>query len=128
MSSETTEQAAKRIADALDQKIAMKAERAAADKARSDHTPGPWEYESQDPHALGKITSDDGTLVAEVHGDWDDDHSTEANARLIAAAPDLLAACKLAVERLEVCSYQGDEDSFVEEIAAAIARAEGGGE
>jgi hypothetical protein len=51
-----------------------------------------------------------------------------ANARLIAAAPDLLAACRTA---LEVCNLYGNGTKMVDEAAehlyAAIAKAEGGG-
>lgn len=44
---------------------------------------------------------------------------TEANARLIAAAPDLLAACRIAAE---YSSLDGDDSRA---IRAAIAKAEG---
>jgi hypothetical protein len=45
------------------------------------------------------------------------------NARLIAAAPDLLAALKVAESALD--AYSGGESSDLETIRAAIARAEG---
>ena len=47
----------------------------------------------------------------------------EANARLIAAAPDLLEACRNALqERLARCDGQ---DSLSRQLAEAIAKAEG---
>lgn len=66
----------------------------------ASHTPGPWadrgeaSYENSGP--CRGISADAGShyqTVAHVVG-WDDPESI-ANARLIAAAPDLLAACRL---------------------------------
>ena len=52
----------------------------------AEHTPGPWK---QNPHASDLIIA--GRLIACVVGEhWTDEE--EANARLIAAAPDLLNA------------------------------------
>jgi hypothetical protein len=51
----------------------------------------------------------------------------EANARLIAAAPDLLDALELARDRLEVCNHEGEEDEALAQIGAAIAKAKGSG-
>lgn len=71
------------------------------------HTPGPWATESVNSEALHDIIADyqvpgDGfpTLLAMVFSDDEGDgpiscDEASANARLIAAAPDLLAACKL---------------------------------
>jgi len=61
----------------------------------SKHTPGPWEVDGyRVGHPVGKHGFD---LVARI---LQTDNATEdaANARLIAAAPDLLAACKAALE------------------------------
>jgi hypothetical protein len=53
----------------------------------------------------------------------------EAQARLIAAAPDLLAACKSVLDSVPFASYRGDGE--LEEcearLKAAILKAEGGG-
>lgn len=53
------------------------------------HTPGPWFQGCEDDPNSGDIYMQDGSLVAEafINGDLD---SRVANARLIAAAPDLL--------------------------------------
>ena len=69
--------------------------------AHSQHTPGPWFTDSDgDGKPFGIFTSthdadgpDDD--MCEVYGGNDDDDTTrEANARLVASAPDLLAACE----------------------------------
>ena len=69
----------------------------------AEHTPGPWCVEAIDSEHLHDIclaytvpNAGNPVLVATVFGDDDDDpvnnRQAEANARLIAAAPDLLAA------------------------------------
>lgn len=88
------------------------------------HTPGPWTLA---PRAKATIRSKDGRLICDVH--W---VNREANVRLIAAAPDLLAVLKDA-ER--ILSYFADgETSFSgsgtpktarDAARAAIANAEG---
>jgi hypothetical protein len=42
------------------------------------------------------------------------------------AAPDMLAALELAAERLEISNCEGEEDSALATIRAAIAKAKGG--
>ena len=81
------------------------------------HTPGPWaEFEPTDTlHAvrsvLGKIVADVG-YSGTIEGD-------KANARLIAASPDLLEAIQYAINQVpELATVPG--------IAAAIAKATGG--
>ena len=88
------------------------------------HTPGPWRIDPADPHHV--IAADDG--------DWSDFWSvstatddcgpgmsrTIANARLIAAAPDLLASLEMALVWLD---YEGKYD--VQGIRSAIAKARG---
>ena len=77
------------------------------------HTPGPWKavpYGGWENETHGKYSGYAGRIVADdidiyagpcsfwaLHGRNPDE--AEANARLIAAAPELLAACKLAVEK-----------------------------
>lgn len=76
---------------------------------RSDHTPGPWActtrqgswdwvvYSASDPNIEVCQMFHDGTHFNEVG---------EANARLIAAAPDLLAALELALCELSASANQ----------------------
>lgn len=58
----------------------------------SKHTPGPWFYDLGATEAL--IVEEDGATVAEIRTTYQTTahRSLEANARLMAAAPDLLAA------------------------------------
>ena len=93
------------------------------------HTPGPWT-----PHGWGdndyEIHAAEGT-VCNVPG-FDDDTAesdmAEHNARLIAAAPELLAALNQVLDVLTLCmdwqSIPGLEDA-VELATEAINKAEG---
>jgi Asp/Glu/hydantoin racemase len=78
------------------------------------HTDGPWKFrfESIDPE-WAIVTTASGSIIANVNSD----QRQKANARLIAAAPDLLAALKNAV----AFPISGN---WYEEAAAAIAKAE----
>lgn len=88
------------------------------------HTPGPWTAE-------GSIIGADRTVVAyRVNRPAGGNQRVEdANARLIAAAPDLLEACKLAKDRITELANDADccwlDWPGAYEIDAAIARAEG---
>lgn len=70
----------------------------------SKHTPGPWAVQKSED-CMGRklddmvrwvITADDHDLWISTGPTWDPEHSeeSEANARLIAAAPQLLEALK----------------------------------
>lgn len=68
------------------------------------HTPGPWRYEHD------QFTEEEGPVwvIEDVAGTnmilariFDEGPVTEANASLIAAAPDLLAAAELAIHKIE---------------------------
>ena len=89
------------------------------------HTPGPWttdgpEVVSKKPPAIIAEICYIGEKVAEVA-------EREANARLISAAPDLLAALKLCAA---VCSgetmHKNGLIAALEAARAAIAKATGG--
>jgi len=93
----------------------------------SKHTPGPWHVAN-----VGWIASERGTICAMyamktgLHGE---DIEGEANARLIAAAPDLLDALKAAQEELRLIRMK-DTNAVYDvlcrsQISAAIAKAEG---
>ena len=64
----------------------------------SKHTPGPWQLKvGESVRRPILIKGSTGAIVAEVYWDqlfMDEDAETAANARLMLAAPDLLAACK----------------------------------
>lgn len=96
------------------------------------HTPGPWE-------ARSRGLSDNTLVIAAVHSDppigrreiavlrpsedrryGPSDDEDQANARLMAAAPALLAACKLVADRWE----RGDLAEAARACAAAVDQAE----
>lgn len=70
------------------------------------HSPGPWFMEAESYDSYYDISDDFGTSLAKVEA-WDGDNDEEvmgeakANARLIAAAPELLSACQMLLVRLE---------------------------
>ena len=88
----------------------------------TQHTPGPWSegnYREMDP--LGSIVyggDQDGHWVAIALGE--DQPTTEANGRLIAAAPELLEALRWAQARVFV--HEGNSDVY-EAASTAIAKA-----
>lgn len=94
------------------------------------HTPGPWKlgYSETFGHQVLIQTEYpcDSTriILAQSHN--------EANARLIAAAPDLLEACKALLEEwksrtamIESCDLTEEEDRAVELAESAITKATG---
>lgn len=92
----------------------------------SKHTPGPWTVESV--RSGFYIMSQFDVIVATA--DPDGRYGTignEANARLIAAAPDLLAALKHIISNCRVfCEDSMDiDDGAVYDARAAIAKAKG---
>ena len=98
------------------------------------HTPGPWQHgDLDDGDTIYVFGRGEDTLVCEVNDTDLDADEAEGNARLIAAAPELLAACKAAVEYAETCRDIPEFSSgycigtdHLEAIKAAIAKAEGG--
>lgn len=107
------------------------------------HTPGPWTIHDDPPHTIGgeydaggyRIDAHNIEQLAYVWRDtkrWGDNPTpfgakeAEANARLIRAAPDLLAALKWFVDDLTAPhSKMIDFDANLARARAAIARAEG---
>lgn len=88
------------------------------------HTPGPWHVEARGVNLTVIFAgSAKGTRASPCLIMDGDESEREANARLIAAAPDLLAACKDALFHLEGDSYCADIE--IQACIAAIAKAEG---
>lgn len=85
----------------------------------SKHTPGPWtmhEINPNDPEwgACGIMATDDEFVATMVLG--------VKNAHLIAAAPELLAACEASLEVFELSGlphYSGIIDKLIEAITKA---------
>ena len=67
------------------------------------HTPGPWRSNDFSSSVYGYIFGDN-QAICRVFLDGDE---CEANARLIAAAPDLLDACKKALYALKGREHDG---------------------
>jgi hypothetical protein len=102
------------------------------DSVTAKHTPGPWTYSGDSDGDFivwageGFLANVGGSFINAVVEDPQKElvafDCEQANARLIAAAPELLEACKRAVQLLKGCGANVDED---EPILAAIAKAEG---
>lgn len=79
------------------------------------HTPGPWEIE----RGYSTIIKSIGPCVADEYAGSAWLEVSEANARLIAAAPELLDALKELLDR----EWQDDEGDYTLEMARRKARA-----
>lgn len=91
------------------------------------HTPGPWavEVDPHDPSCLN-VTSETLPYVAAVFGDSSTPTLQQCfNARLIAAAPDLLSALQWAVNQIDD-DLDPDHQNALHAARAAIVRATGG--
>lgn len=92
------------------------------------HTQWPWFYRRGDEWSHSVVTHHgelpDGSLscwtVADINKRREPEH--EANARLIAAAPELLEACIYLAEGIEACGVTG---VYLDQARAAIAKATG---
>lgn len=81
--------------------------------SETKHTPGPWAADRDND-----VVTSDGTGIAAVHGE--DADNEQANARLIAAAPDLYWA----LERVAHWNGKGDPTDLIRQARNAIAKAE----
>ncbi len=96
---------------------------------REEHTPGPWDLRRISPQLGGEpifLISAESTLFLRVQACADGFvfGQNEANAYLIAAAPDLLAACVAML-----AAHDGDIEQLVaahDAMKAAVAKAKGG--
>ena len=97
--------------------------------ATQTHTPGPWAVERVDyaAHSAYRVFNDELGVVAEIKSTDSGDEELP-NARLIAAAPDLLAACNGLVGLVQLIQRREPElqtnHRFIDALAA-IAKAEG---
>lgn len=99
-------------------------------ETKTKHTPGPW-YSAITPTSGTWVGSDPQCMIGIARIFGDSDEETEANAALIAAAPDLLEALKA----LHSChrAFSNDpemwtalDDDARKQAEAAIEKAEGG--
>lgn len=94
----------------------------------SGHTPGPWFLaEDLEPEGscLSRAVMATDTFIAHVMFDDEDDEQAEANARLIAAAPNLLAAGTVLLEAAERHIFGDECKAERDALRAAIAKATG---
>jgi len=93
---------------------------------KAKHTEGPWAYKKSST-GIREIFDKDDRELAEAHGLCDGidnaarDREANANAHLIAAAPDLLAACETALK--DVMRGELMSQFMLEDV---IAKARGG--
>lgn len=92
------------------------------------HTPGPW-FVSEDYHGGSTICMMRGATQMNVNCRMDAKpdclQANKANAALIAAAPDLLTACKAAQKKFQSLSLFSDAKELNELLKKAIEKAEG---
>ena len=84
------------------------------------YTPGPWEASRDGPNRRWLVNADDFG-VATCDGPW---RNQEADARLIAAAPELLNSLRTCLLIVEHMSADAAPDT-IKEARAAIAKATG---
>jgi hypothetical protein len=96
----------------------------------SKHTPGPWKAFRDATLNTQGLMGENGDLVFDVGTSEDGYCPRKADARLIAAAPDLLEACKdmvqVAIDEMGYGTYAMVEQSAIDKIRTAITKAEGG--
>mgnify|MGYP000878657138 CR=1 FL=1 len=113
-----------------DRAAAMEASKASKAKAKRDnsaHTPGPWMVEPLGS-ACFEVKCQCGYFIATCHDGVRGDRNADVNARLIAGAPDLLAALQriVAVLDKQVASpHLAERASPLAQAKAAIAKATG---
>jgi hypothetical protein len=94
------------------------------------HTPAPWQVDYSGNCHIG-ITDKNERTIAFCNLQNEDGDEDEANARLIAAAPDLLNALKALMQRstkdAEHYAPDGNEPiwAFISDASDAIAKADG---
>ena len=88
-------------------------------KPQTTHTPGPWRIEKTTFGKTLYVAGPKGGCIANFPGDFS---IREADARLIAAGPDLLAALKGMLDQPETNAAY---DTMMQRAQAAINRAEG---
>lgn len=92
--------------------------------AKTKHTPGPWHTDAGQSFyvfAHGSLMEQAGVN----NGPFVCNASTQANARLIAAAPELLASLRRVLKMLEIHDARLANFGEVEEARGIISRAEG---
>lgn len=84
----------------------------------TQHTPGPWRVESRGGMAGREVRAGEALVVATVNTTSNDQGNREANARLIAAAPEMLEALQRLLSVTEL-----NMDDMEDETRIAIQKA-----
>jgi hypothetical protein len=96
--------------------------------ADAKHTPGPWSFRTAYNGDCGISAEGTGVFIeafAEIrHSGENAQEEAKANARLIAASPDLLDALRLVWDKV-LTEYHSPESYVRQIVEAAIAKAEG---
>lgn len=80
------------------------------------HTPGPWIHDQPENMVLAPQTDGTAKLIAQARSTHYPREVRDANARLIAAAPDLLAALQTALAVIDdYLEYEHDGDPWTED-------------
>jgi hypothetical protein len=98
------------------------------------HTPGPWHYTLADETSSGGVYGNEKCVCdiipkeLQVAYDCEEVEIANANARLIAAAPELLEQCKLFEKVLTHLINSGDSGADLErdKLREVLAKVEGG--
>ena len=99
----------------------------------AQHTKGPWEVVYNDAYVITHPTGDrtyryvattDSQADSSKPIQLEDKQEDESNARLIAAAPDLLSACREALDYLGRIDEGSEGCELRDSLRAAIAKAE----
>jgi len=92
------------------------------------HTPGPWQIEDCTPGESTGLRFKVGTKDSVIARTTDGWKEARANARLIAAAPELLEQCKLFEKVLTHLINSGDSGADLErdKLREVLAKVEGG--
>ena len=104
----------------------------ATKEKHATHTPGPWHYTLADETSSGGVYGGEKCVCdiipkeLQVAYDCEEIEIANANARLISAAPDLLAQCKF-LERMLVTTghHSSNKLAKVREILAKVEGGEG---
>ena len=104
------------------------------EEKRATFTPGPWHYTLADETSSGGVYGNEKCVCdiipkeLQVAYDCEEVEIANANARLIAAAPDLLAQCKLFEKVLTHLINSGDSGADLErdKLREVLAKVEGG--
>lgn len=89
------------------------------------HTPGPWGCDGTEVHAEHLVICNAYRSRTDDEGNWMSSEEVEANARLIAAAPDLLASLKAIVEASQFEGEVAWLEKLWPQVDAALDEAEG---